>query len=144
MKREDGITLVELLIVLSLIMLSFVLLLPGFIGMAQRMEASELKDQLKRDIYWALQYADVNHQLLVLTFQPLNHSYIISKDGIPFVKRKYGKQLSIIHNFKNHQIAFYADGTISAAGQVKIFQNDKHIYTLFLELYTGNIREEEH
>lgn len=144
MKNQNGYSLVEVLIFVSILTLVTSLLLLQFSGTTSQLELELFIDQLQQDINWALHYADLNQKVIFLLFEKKSHIYLFKVGNKIILKRKFSNRFVIEDNLYNHTLTIDANGFVSNNGTVTIYENKKIIATLRIQLYSGVIREERY
>lgn len=142
MRIESGYTLIEVIIVISILSLLTTLLLFSFGGMEHRLTIEQFIDQLQRDINWALSYADNNQQVLYMFIFKDFHMYFIQENKYKILKREYNKNFRIETNLLDNSLIIQANGTLANFGTLTIYYREKIAARLIIELHTGVIREE--
>jgi prepilin-type N-terminal cleavage/methylation domain-containing protein/prepilin-type processing-associated H-X9-DG protein len=100
MKRRNGFTLVELLVVIGIISVLISMLLPALNKVRQSAWRISCQSQMKQVAYAMLMYANENHQTLPLIYgratDPTANAYAVKDSWIwliaPYVSNNYGTQ----------------------------------------------------
>lgn len=142
MKGQKGATFLEVLLVLSIILMMSYIVLPVYEGTVAQKEIEHFIDQLQLDLNWALQYADAHQKVLYFFILENSNVYYFEIEGKKILVRYYSNKIRIVHNIQQKRITIHTTGTISNNGNLKIYYNDRLVVTLYIQLYTGVIREE--
>lgn len=141
---QKGATFLEVLLFLSLIVFMSSLVLPIYEGTQARKEIEQFINQLQADMNWAMQYADTHQKYLYWYIFEKNHVYYFQQEDKKLFVRYYPKNIRIEHNLPNKRIKIQPTGTISNNGTLKIYYHEKLMASLYVQLYSGVIREEWH
>lgn len=144
MKNEKGTTLIEIIIVISIMTIVASIVFLSYTGSQQIVSLEQFKDQLQRDINWALQYADLHQQVVYITFLNDHHAYIVQVLNQTKIKRTYSEKFRVTDNLFSHRLTILANGTVSNFGNLKIYIRNTLFATLYIEMTTGVVREEVH
>lgn len=144
MRNQRGLTLIETLIVISILALFSSILLLQFQGMVTKLELDQFIDQLQRDINWALHYADINQKVVYLHIMKDRHIYYFQSSGRNILLRNYSNRFEIGTNLENRRLIIDATGLVSNFGTLTIYEDKKLIATLSIQMNTGIVREERY
>lgn len=144
MCNQKGSSLIELLIMISVISLITTFVLLQFTGTKLQSEFEQLKDQLQMDINWARHYADIHQKQIVLKIAKDDSMYFIQNGRETLLIRKYDKRFKFEDNLTFHELIFDLKGQVTNFGHIKILVDSKLFATLHIQMHTGAIREERH
>ncbi|GGI11222.1 competence type IV pilus minor pilin ComGD [Gottfriedia solisilvae] len=132
-KNSDGFTLVELLVVLSIIMLLMVFPIIQVKKIEEEQKIILFLQMLQNDIFLAQRNAAVHQLPTRIIFS--NGSYIIEDNLLnpPILKRTFDSELIITYLSLKAPLRFNLDGNISTSGTISItYKNSKYIVTFYL------------
>ncbi len=144
MWNEKGTTLLEIVIVVSIMSIIASTVLLSYTGSDEQITYEQFKDQLQRDINWSLQYADLHQQVLYITFLNNHNTYIVQVYNKIILKRTYSSKIRVSDNFVDHSLIVLAKGTVSNFGYLNIYVETQLFATLYIQMTTGVVREDLH
>lgn len=132
-KNSDGFTLVELLVVLSIIMLLLVFPIIQVRKIEEEQKLILFMQMLQNDIFLAQRNAAVHQLPTRIIFS--NGCYVIEDNLLnpPILKRTFDTELTITYLSLKAPLRFNQDGNISSSGTISItYKNSKYIVTFYL------------
>jgi len=132
-KNSDGFTLVELLVVLSIIMLLLVFPIIQVRKIEEEQKLILFLQMLQNDIFLAQRNAAVHQLPTRIIFS--NGCYVIEDNLLnpPILKRTFDTELTITYLSLKAPLRFNQDGNISSSGTISItYKNSKYIVTFYL------------
>ncbi len=132
-KNSDGFTLVELLLVLSVIMLLMVFPIIQVRKIEEGQKLMLFLQMLQNDIFLAQRNAAVHQLPTRIIFY--NGCYVIEDNLLnpPILKRTYDSEVIITYLSLKAPLRFNSDGNISSSGTISItYKNSKYIVTFYL------------
>lgn len=132
-KNSEGFTLVELLLVLSIITLLIVFPMFQFRKIEEEQKLVLFLQMLQNDIFLAQRNAAVHQLPTRIIF--LNGLYVIEDNLLnpPLLRRTYHSDLIITYLSLKPPLRFNHDGNISSSGTISIsYKNRKYIVTFYL------------
>nr|WP_289036702.1 competence type IV pilus minor pilin ComGD [uncultured Allobacillus sp.] len=127
--NQKGFTLIEILVVLSIIIILSHFYLLGHNQKPAEQTLEQFLETFENDLFYLQQYTMTNQIIPQLFFDPSNHIYSIrhASLGQPLLERKFRKDIRIqLNNFKN-PLTFSTRGNLSSPGTFFIhFGEDKY------------------
>ena len=139
LNREEGFTLIESLLVLSivtmLVSVSFVRLSP----IKERQVMTHFIQQLTNDLLYAQQYAMSTKQTVRISFHVKDHYYRVYGSGTSteLIRRTYDPAISISTWTLGNTITFTQNGSISSSGTYGISYKGTEHYSIVFQLGFG-------
>ncbi len=144
MKNQRGTTLVEVLIIITILTLLTSIIFIQLNSTKMQLELEQFIDQLQRDINWALHYADINQEIMYLYFTKERYIYYFQVGSKIILKRSYSSRFIIENNLIKHRLIIDATGLVSNFGTLTVYEESRLIATLSIQMFTGIIREERY
>ncbi|HHY73031.1 MAG TPA: type II secretion system protein [Bacillus bacterium] len=130
-KKENGYTLAEVLIVLTIFFLVITLTMVSFKPLVRQLQINYFFKQLQLDISYSQIYAISHFKDVNIIFYPESHRYEIIPgfNGSRLVNRSYSKGIKIELVTLPANVTFLANGTIRKAGKMYVhFYDDKYTF----------------
>jgi competence protein ComGD len=130
---EAGFTLIESLIVFSIVLIISTAAIFSIRPMAASLLEKQFFSQLETDLLYAQAYA-ISHQKIVrVHIQPEKHMYYILRSGEEvLVERQYSKDIIIQKGSMDLYFSFLSNGNINQFGRFYIYQDEKAFSMTFL------------
>lgn len=145
---QNGITLVECLIVLFVLSLALLLVFPLFGDHAKHKEAQYALQLLEHDIYYAQQTAMVQSERVKIVFEPERKKYklLYTESNEQILARTFPSNVSFQTNFRNNTLYINHLGHSSQAGTAtfEYYHRGEQKETSFVfQLGSGRFRTSE-
>lgn len=129
-KNKSGYSLVEVLIVFTIILLVVTITSISFAPLYKHIQISRFFNQLQLDVSYAQIYALNNFRDVHIVFYPENHRYKISSGQLEpnLIERDYSNKIDIELLTLSSTVTFLANGTIKKAGKMYV-RYDEDIYS---------------
>lgn len=133
--KQAGYTLVEMLIVLTILLMVITITSVSFKPFFQQLEIKYFFKQLQLDIAYSQMYAMGNYKDAFIRFYPEDNRYVISPNGYyqkSLVDRTYSSNIKIELKTLPTKVVFRRDGNIEMAGMMHVFHHDDAYKFVFL------------
>ncbi|MBP3041135.1 type II secretion system protein [Bacillaceae bacterium Marseille-Q3522] len=144
MKNEQGFTLSESLIVLSIVLLIASVSVMQIKIQTEQIEAQIFFTQLKGDILYAQQYAISHRKTVYMQIHAKEHYYVCQAgfSGKKLTKRYYSENISIQRATMPLSFSFSASGNINTFGILYLTIHDE-AYNIIFQLGKGRFYYEK-
>ena len=135
--NQQGYTLIELAIVITIFSIIALVLVPSFASLSETKSIDHFIAQLEEDIYFAQASALSQGRKICIHLQPQNSLYKITGDSSEtLVERKYSKDFKIEKGTLNLQLCFTSNGNVPNFG-TWIVRTKKESYKLTFYIGKG-------
>jgi competence protein ComGD len=132
---QKGFTLIESLVVLSIFMIISSITVFSLKPQHSIIEDESFLTQLKRDLYFAQQYA-ISHQhevSVVINPEQYRYYFILRTELPPILVRNYSKNISLTEGSIPLYFKFLGDGNVNKFGTIFIqTKNKKYLLTVLI------------
>ncbi|WP_172971062.1 competence type IV pilus minor pilin ComGD [Bacillus sp. THAF10] len=145
-KNSAGFTLMESLLILSIIAIMLSVLSSNGFAKTQKHSSSHFSEQFTNDLFFAQQYALSTKNSVQIVLSPNSNSYRIRQGSFQtkdLVNREYPSSLSIDTRTMGEVITFLGNGSIDKSGAIIILQDGKERYRYVFTLGKGRFYVEE-
>lgn len=138
-RNNKGFTLIEMLLVMSVIMVISTLSFYSFQSYCDKKKLDYFMEQLEEDILFAQMTAMTSQRVVYVNFG--NEYYTVKDQNIfakELLKRYYGEGIIVtfLTSSMNKQVVFYPNGNIKKIGKVQV-KCKKYKYTIVFQLGRG-------
>ncbi|WP_161920705.1 competence type IV pilus minor pilin ComGD [Pallidibacillus pasinlerensis] len=136
--REEGFTLVEMLLVLFILTVMFATIPPLFQSVQSKINESNFIHQFQADLYYAQSYAIAHRRRVSYRYDNTNKAYRFYTGGenILILERKLPKNVTIERGYLD-EFHFNGEGNVSRFGNIYIKIDDKS-YRLVMSIGKGS------
>lgn len=138
-RNNKGFTLIEMLLVMSVIMVISTLSFYSFQSYYDKKKLDYFMEQLEEDILFAQMTAMASQRVVYVNFG--NEYYTVKDQNIfakELLKRYYGEGIAVtfLTSSMSKQVVFYPNGNIKKIGKVQV-KYKKYKYTIVFQLGRG-------
>lgn len=138
-KNRKGYTLVELLVVITLMAIVISVSIPSFEIVFNTAEKKELME-FKRDLIYARNKAVMENNIYTIRLFIKQNRYQIIKNGKVIIKDKtLSAGIIIIENNVDNFVDFYPTGAPSKAGTIQLRNKKNQVILITINVATGKI-----
>lgn len=131
--KENGYTLAEVLVVLTIVMIMTTFTVVSFKPLIRHLEIDYFFKQLQLDVSYTQMYAMSNHSNIQIIFYPERYRYVVSQDQKTILlRRNYSSSIDVQLITLPATVMFYANGTIKKAGKMYVRYNGSLYSFVFL------------
>jgi competence protein ComGD len=137
-RNEKGFTLVEMMVVLSIVGIISSITFIHFIPVWKEKQKEQFFELFEKDILYAQIYAMSHERQVNLLFNKDNSTYYVKESGIgqTMLTRTFIKQITIEHLTLPNPITFLRNGNIQRPGKMYVYIYDKK-YSVTFQLGKG-------
>lgn len=143
---EAGFSIIELLIVITLLLLIIQLVLIHMVPPTKMEEAKRISQIFQQKLNWALQYADAHQKILWFTVLNSEHRVVITELGLNTSPKTIDSfdfpgwmEIKGVEN--QNRITIHANGTVDQGNTFTLYAANKALISLAIQLYTGSVHE---
>lgn len=128
---EKGYTLVEALIVLSLVFIVTTISFVSFQPLHRHLQINHFFNQLQLDISYAQMYAMSHNNDVHISFLPASHQYIVQPGGFQpsLIKRSFSEKIDLQLSTLPATVTFMQTGMIRMSGKMYVrYYNDYYVF----------------
>ncbi len=143
LKTNRGFTIIELLVVLSIITVLFSIVVPIFHSVSEKVELDYLAKQIRTDLYWAQNEAIATGAQMSIYF-PTEANFYYLRRGINIIKVvdfDHRFWIALHSNYTTQTITFNNKGSVVGGDLYVKSKSGKNI-RLVLQVTSGRIRVE--
>jgi len=135
MSNQKGFTLIEMLIVLTIVSVLTFIAIPRINGLIQAKEMNYFLEQFREDMLYAQQYAMVRKVSVAVLFYPYQSTYRITEGntlGRVLLRRTYSANLEIQPATLQSPLMFLKNGNVNKSGTILITNGEQTYKIVFL------------
>jgi competence protein ComGD len=139
MRKANGFTLIEMLVVLTVISVLTVVTIPQIKSLSETKELQYFIEQFTDDMLYAQQYAMVHKTSVTVVFYPYEPTYRVVKGnavGRVLLDRTYSSKLQIQPTTLKSPLIFLANGNVNKSGTILVTHGE-HLYKIVFLLGKG-------
>ncbi|MGM9987115.1 MAG: competence type IV pilus minor pilin ComGD [Bacillaceae bacterium] len=132
--REKGFTLVEMLVVLSIVALCCTIPAALFVKRLGDVKLEQFLEQLEGDIYYIQQLSMSSQSVTTITFDTNKHVYKITgrRQYRPLEQKAYPKEIRVLAGtLPSAEIKFLSTGNISQVGTMEFWYGKRKVKMTF-------------
>lgn len=139
MKNEQGVSLVEVLLVLFILTIIMSIVIPNFGSMSEHYLMEGWIQQFIITYYWSQQQAIYQDQWIEIILYPSLNLYVV-KNGEGILKKvTYNKGIRITNTLNNNRIRFNANGNLALQNGTITIKTKNKVRQIVIQMYTGQI-----
>jgi len=135
MSNQKGFTLIEMLIVLTIVSVLTFIAIPRINELIQAKEMNYFLEQFREDMLYAQQYAMVRKVSVAVLFYPYQSTYRITEGntlGRVLLRRTYSANLEIQPATLQSPLMFLKNGNVNKSGTILITNGEQTYKIVFL------------
>lgn len=123
-KKQKGFSLIETLVVLSIIAIISVIVTPAYQSLKPHLQLDSVTRDMVADLRYAQQKAVTEQVVYLVSFNSLSNSYSITKEGseVALLNKKIPSGITIlsVSSLTDNAVRFNAAGGVSESGSITL------------------------